>query len=280
MAASRHSPLIVGTVFFLTLLLPESTQADVFAVGDRRINVPAPQGFAVLTEDMSDIVPLLLEFTHDPYNDTLAVYIPETTVPTVMAGAVPPLDRWFILKVNTRFRTVTVGRDDFARLKDTLRNDLRNMLPEIRSRLSDMEATRNRELGVMLETTQIALLDPHFEDDNAIAYSMFMTQTAGLDATPGSSICSTTHVTLNAAGAILSLYSYGTEDDLEWTRDTARLWANSVIASNDPPPSASPREQTIDWSRVALRAIVGGLAGGVVALILRLRSVRRKQGAA
>ena len=102
----------------LVVLLVTSifARADTFEVGGKIIVVPVPQGFFQVTEDMAALKSFADSFV-DPANDTLAYYILESDVPAAMAGEIPPLDRYFILKVNKGMRNLTVGKNDFAEFK-------------------------------------------------------------------------------------------------------------------------------------------------------------------
>ena len=109
----------------LALLLAVSlntARADTFEIGGQTIVVPVPQGFVRVTEDMT-FINLLCEqqMAADPANDTLACYMPEADVPTAMAGEIPTMERYFLLKVGKQTQNLTVGKNEFAEYKKTIR---------------------------------------------------------------------------------------------------------------------------------------------------------------
>lgn len=275
--ASRMS--ILASVSLIGVLLSASLHADIFTIATKRVNVPSPEGFTRATEDMAGFIHLM-EFMEDQLNDTLAFYIPDLEVPNAMMGDVPIMERYFVLKANKNLRDVTVGQNDFVGLKETLKNNNREILREVRSLLSDSEDARNRrfndELGVDLfvETAQMIPLDPHFEGDTSIAYSMYLRQDVRTSDSQETETFVATNTVLNAAGTILFLYSYADEDDLEWTRNVSRDWAESVIASNDlPPMSSSTGGRRGLWGLILSAGLIGGLTAGIGGLLIRL--VRR-----
>ena len=109
----------------LALLMASASmfaRADTFEIGGKTIVVPVPQGFVRVTEAMPAVHRFFEQIAAaDPANDTLASYILESGVPTAMAGELPPLKRYFILKVNRQLQNLTVGKDGFAEFKKIAR---------------------------------------------------------------------------------------------------------------------------------------------------------------
>ena len=121
-------------------------------------------------------------------------------------------------------------------------------------------------------------LDPHYETDNAFAYSMYINYGVTVEGSKEDFIVSATATFVNVAGKILFLYCYGPQKDLEWTRSASKDWAGMVMASNDQPPSHSPDSRGIDWSKVSEKGIVGAIVGGLIALVFGFFYRFKKKG--
>ena len=124
--------LFTGLVVLLVTSI--SARADTFEVGEKTIIVPVPQGFFRVAEDHMAALKSFTDSFVDPANDTLAYYILESDVPAAMAGEIPLLDRYFILKVNKQVRNLTVGKNDFAEFKKLIREQNKALLEGATSR--------------------------------------------------------------------------------------------------------------------------------------------------
>ena len=206
----------------------------------------------------------------DPANDTLASYILESGVPTARAGEIPPLERTFILKVNRQLQNLTVGKNDFAEFKKIIRNQndelLKNANPQIREGMSKMSegVSQDFDINFAMEISQMVPLAPHYEEENAIAFSMFANYGVAAEEVKKTNIVAATSTYLNAAGRVLFLYSYGPQGDLGWTRTTSRDWGKRVMESNTQPPPESPSGRRFDWNEIMGKGLAGTLAGGLV----------------
>ena len=80
-------------------------------------------------------------------------------------------------------------------------------------------------------------LTPHYEEENGIAYSMFVNYGVTAEGVETeTNIVSSTFTTLNVSGRVLFLNSYGQQEDLEWTRTASRDWGKRIMESNTQPP--------------------------------------------
>ena len=249
-------------------------RADTFEIGGKTIVVPVPQGFVRVTEGMPAVHRFFEQIAAaDPANDTLASYILESDVPTAMASEIPLLERTFVLKVSRQMQNLTVGKNEFAEFKKITRNQkdelLKNANPQIREAMSKISEgfSQDSEINFSMEISQVVPLAPHYEEENAIAFSMFANYRVAVEDVNETNIMSITCTILNAAGRVLFLYSYGPPGDLEWTRTASRDWGKRVMESNTQPPPGSPSGRRFDWNEIMGKGLVGGIAGGLVALI-------------
>jgi len=181
----------------------------------------------------------------DPVNDQLAYYIAESDIPVAMSGEIPSLERYYILKVNKKLKDMVVGFKDFAELKSITKRQNKEILKSVESQIPGlMEKTskgisKEFDVNFALQLSQMIPLDPHYETDNAFAYSMYINYGASVEGSKEDFIVSATATSANVAGKILFLYCYGPQKDLEWTRNASKAWAGMVMDSNSQPPSRS-----------------------------------------
>jgi hypothetical protein len=149
---------------------------------------------------------------------------------------------------------------------------VKEKMPDMFEKMSE-GINKEFDVEVALKLSQVVPLDPHYEAENAFAYSMYFT----IEESNQSYILAATITFVNVAGKVLFLYTYGSQDDLEWTRMASKAWAEEVMESNTQPPSHSPVRKNIDWSSVLEKGILGAVVGGLVALFLGVYSRFRKK---
>ena len=258
--------------------------ADTFTINGRDITVPAPQGFVRITDDMTAVKRVIQQIV-DSGTDTLAYYIMESEVPAAMAGEIPSLERTFCLKVDKKLRNMTIGKNDFSQLKSTTKNqnqqifeDINAQIPELMKNMSQ-GMSQEFDVDIAMNISQMLPLEPHYEAENALAYSMYINYGVSAGNENIEEIAPATVTFLNASGTVLFLYGFAPKDELEWTRSASMNWAESVMASNSQPPARSPG-RGIDWNKVMEKGLVGAIVGvGLVALLAGADSFfKRKKG--
>lgn len=270
------------SIIFL-LISYSLAHADNFNIGGKELDIPSPQGFARVTEQMDAVYRVSLQMS-DPMNDQLAYYIAESDVPAAMAGEMPSLERYFILKVNKKIKDMVVGSKDFEKIKSLTKKENNDLLKTLESKTPGlMESTskgisKEFDVDFALQLSQVVPLTPHHETDNSFAYSMYINYGVAVEGEKEEFIVSATATYVNAAGKVLFLYCYGPQENLEWTRNASKEWAGLVLSSNSLPPSRSSGGQGFDWSKVFEKGIVGAITGGLIALIFGVFSRRKKKG--
>lgn len=268
------------SVSLFSILAVSTALADTFTFNGKEITVPVPEGFVRITDEMTG-VSKLVEHMADPMNDTLAYYIAEADVPVAMTGEIPDLDRTFLLKVNKQLRNQVVGKDDFSQIKEMAKTQNQVILENVKAQLPDLMQDMSQgvsqefDVDFALNISQMVPFEPHYEAENAMAYSMYV----NIGVTEGDEteerVISATSTFLNASGVVLFLYGYAPQADLEWTRDASMSWAESVMASNSQPPAKSLGGRGFDWMRVMEMAVMGGITGGLAVLVIAF-SKRKK----
>lgn len=225
------------------LVLIGSASAETFTVGQKVIEVPSPKGFAQVTPQMGAVYRLMSLQMSDPVNDSLAYYISESGVPVAMTGGMPPLERYCILKVSKKLKDMAVGSREFAKFKNIIKRQNKQLLKSIEAKMPNLMdkickgISKEVDVAFSLESFQMIPLDPHYETDNAIAYSMYINYEVSAEGSKKDFIISATTTTVNMAGKILFLHCYGPREELEWTRSASKAWAEMVMESNAQPPS-------------------------------------------
>ncbi|MHC4266992.1 MAG: hypothetical protein ACYSTS_00875 [Planctomycetota bacterium] len=119
-----------------------------------------------------------------------------------------------------------------------------------------------------MKVSQMVPLDPHYESDNVLAYSMYINYEVAAEGNSDKLVVSGTNTIVNTSGKVLFLYCYASKDDLEWTRIASKTWTEAVMASNSLPPTQTSSSRGISWSKVIKKGIVGAIIGGLIALVL------------
>ncbi len=252
------------------LVFPRLIHAETFEVGGKKIEIPPPAGYVLVTPEMRETYRLFTQLT-DPDNDTLAVYIAEASTPTALAGDLPELERYFVLKVNKKLKSKTVAPKDFAKISSYVVIHNNKIAKEIQKRLPDyldqisQNLSKEYDTEIALKISPMIPLAPHHNSANAFAYSMFIGDEPEAGQENASAATPATVTSLNASGKLLFLYTYGSAKDLEWTRTAAESWHKAILAENPPPQGG-----LVSLARKILPGIAGVLAAwGVIALIRR-----------
>ena len=257
--------------------------ADTFTINGRDITVPAPQGFVRITEEMT-AMEIIVQQTEDPMNDTLAYYIMESDIPAAVAGEVPSLERTFVLQVNKELRNMTMGKNDFSQFKSTTKSQNQQIFEDVKAQIPEQMKNMSQRMSqefdvdVAMNISQMVPLEPHYEAENALAYSMYINYGVSAGNENIEEVASATTTFVNASGAVLFLYGFAPKDELDWTRSASTSWAESVMASNSQPPAKSPG-RGVEWNKVIEKGLVGAIIGGLFALLVGVASFfKRKKG--
>jgi hypothetical protein len=269
-------------ISLLFIVLFGSASADPFTVGGKVLEIPSPSGFHQVTPQMDAVYRLSLQMA-DPMNDQLAYYISESDVFVAMSGEIPFLERYFTLKVNKKLKTMVIGSKDFTELKNITKQQNRQMLKSVEEKMPSLMDKMSKgiskefDVNFAMKLSQMVPLDPHYETENAFAYSMYINYGVVVDGSKEDFIVSATVTLVNVAGKILFLYCYGLQEELEWTRTASKAWTGMVMESNTQPPSRSSGRRGFDWGKVIEKGIVGAIVGGLIALVLVVFSRFKKK---
>ncbi len=257
--------------------------SDTFSIGGKELNIPSPAGYVRVTPEMDTVYRYLMQLK-DPQNDVLEYYIPEEDASKAIEGAFLQLDMYFILKVNKRMKSAMISSKDFADLQrmtiqqnkkifDSLNSKLPGQLDKISKGISN-----EFDIDFAIQESQMIPLDVHYTDDNTLAYSMYINYGVTSEGSSENIIVSATATFLNTAGKVIFLYCYAPKGELEWTRSASKLWAESIVADNPPPPTQSSGHKRIKWKKVVEKSVVGAITGGLTALVIVFFKNRKRSG--
>lgn len=212
--------------------------ADKFVIHEKEITIQAPKGFVLVTDEMPE-VKKIAEQIADNLNDTIAYYIPESEVPAAMGGGTPDLSRTFVIKADKRLRKQGVSDYLFPIYKDQIRNQIKKTTQELlKSKLPrhldaiNEKINEGNDLKVALEISQIVTLDVHHEDNNSLAYSMFINYGLSSGEYKESEISAATCTVLHVKDSMIVLACYAPKDELENTRMSSLLWNKQIVTDN------------------------------------------------
>ena len=256
------------------LLAPLVHADDVFQLSGEEITVPVPEGYVRVTEEMSGVTRVVKQMG-DTMNDTLACYIPAEDEAAALAGEVPKMERYFVLKVNKQLRNRMVSQKDFNQFKsitksqnDRIFEDVKRKMPGQMQQVSE-GLSEEFDMDLAINLSQMVPLPPHHETDTSMSFSMYINFSGSVASTQMTGAIAATSTFVNASGRVLFLYCYAAKPDLEWSRSASKAWTAQVVASNKPVPSGSSES----WLR-NLRGYLGLIAlvvGGIL-VVSKLRS--------
>lgn len=208
-----------------------------YYIGGKKITIPVPDGYARVTEEMHAFNRLMIQMTH-PTSDRLASYISESDASIAREGKLPFNDagRIFVVQVDKSLKGQLISSQHFAEFKSIIKRNnkeiFKSVVPELQAHMDKTSQEFSKEFNTDLafQVSQIIPLDSHYEADNILSFSMYMTGVA--EESAEEYIISSTVTLVNISGKVLTLSCSGTQSDLEWTRNASRVWLEKIIASN------------------------------------------------
>ena len=127
---------------------------------------------------------------------------------------------------------------DFAEIKKTIKTQNKENQASNISKLQEIVKESGRSISKELDVdlafnvSQIIPLDPHYESENVFSYSIYLVSQVSVMGEQKEYVTAATATLVNISGKVISLYSFGEQADLEWTQKASRTWAEKAIASN------------------------------------------------
>jgi hypothetical protein len=252
-------------------------------VGEVKIAIPDPPGFAPVTPEMEPLYKLTKQLVAASNQEFLS-FIPVSEVEAALQGQVPNLTRRFSVQGYRQLIPVMVSTADFEKIKVALKDENKKTFDKVRAQLPDLTDQINQGLAKELDINMafsISSFIPspaHLDTPQLFAFSALTQYEFHDDAGKAvqESVAGTTTFAL-VRGKLLYLYCYADKSDMEWTKEISRQWAEAVLAAN--PGEPEPRDalstliRRIDLGTAGL----SGLVGAVVAIIVVLAKNRAKK---
>lgn len=261
------------TTFLLGISMITIGNAKTLQVGGRSLTIPEPAGFVEVTPEMLSLFSATRKL-EDPDNESLAYYIPEEMEEAAIAGEIPPVERYLVLKAQGNTKFDSVGDATFESLVAGVKSTNQMRTAELKTTMGDSFSPE-----AVVELNGLAILPPHRESKTAFAHSMLIEQ-AALGGEGEEQVMAATKTIANVGGKVLLLFAYGSEKDLEWTRSASGSWTDAVLGANPAPP-VDP-ESRGDGSglespggSMIKSGLIGAVIGGVLVFLLFLAKNRR-----
>lgn len=270
--------------FCLALYSTSAFAVDLDLSGTQ-LTVPTPAGYELVTEKMALFFEMKDQFVIET-NIELASYVPNETVAELLVDIIPLFERRFSVQVSKALANKNIARRNFDELKGYLKDENQKVFDEIKAQLPTLESqintgiSENYDVDIGLALNGITPLEPHLNTDNSFGYSSYVSyKLPGEDGTPETHVSVTTNIILYLKERLVFLYVFGSEEDLNFTREEGNKWVTAIIEANpysaaDTTAEAMPEVlRRINWGSVLTSALVGGAS----AFLVFLWSQRRRR---
>ena len=277
--------MLQQVAFLLAGLTPVLALASPITVGGVPVEMPNPEGFVAVTDDMTELATLQRRFVA-PGNKQFVTFIPHEAASNARQGGLPDFVRRFSVQTAIDIADLDVAAADFRQLQRTIREQNEEIFAsnqaEMKAVMQDINKGLSEDLGQELNLSmgEAVPLPPHRETDRTIAYSM-ITRFGINDASgqPTNMLVAATTTVAHVKNRILFFYTYADADSLTWTREASEQWVDKVLTAN--PVTHKFRISTL-WNRFATRIdwaqVLGSAgAGGLLALAVSLVRARRRR---
>ena len=204
-------------------------------VADKSISIPAPEGYIEVTSEMNLAWSLVQAW--QGANRIIAFYIPSSERKAALTNKQVNFDRNINIQVNLKAEGFTFTQTDFDLLKKSVRDMLATtQANEIQEKaLVQYSGDLSKVAGYDLNMKQTANLSlpMHLDSTNQFSYSEV--SSAEVNAPDGKRITdqsTTTSTAILVKGKVLYCYVTGAAGDLNWSRETAKKWVESILNAN------------------------------------------------
>lgn len=251
------------------VLLPAVAGAVEIEVGSTRIEIPAPDGYLLLTDEMQPYADLMRRFVPSQ-NLQHAVFLGEEDAALAAAGQVPQPKRFFYVQSLRDLAYRPIKARDFAELKRSMKSENDRTLKEIEEKAPGMireisdGIAKDYDVDLALSLHSAVPFPPHFESDRTLAFSMITKYgMSGQGGSPESFEMSATVTVVHLKAKIVFLYAAGRKEDIEWTRTASREWVERIVAANPSTGETAAQERgNINWAALAGMFVAVALVAG------------------
>ncbi|HZP66902.1 MAG TPA: hypothetical protein VFB32_11385 [Rudaea sp.] len=244
------------------------------AFGKRTIYVPDPDGYIPLAQSMPRYMQAAQAYL--PATNRLVEAYATPADAAAMEQGKPVLSRYFQVQVLRSLDGTPVSPDELADAEGEMDRGLKQALGNVDSIGRDLASKGNSEIKRMTAVDpQISVSDTGYlgvyrKEPWGQFFTIKTRLSTGLMSKPTDLVCAGAIVLANYQLVFLYGYSvYKNEGDRQWAEQAVSEWADQVHGANpdDAKVAATLRRTHFDFKEVLRWAVMGGIIGGLVALV-------------
>jgi hypothetical protein len=257
-------------------------QAATVDVGGRLIVVPNPGDF-VRSDGVNVVLDKASAALIPASNRSLISFSTKDYVDKLKQGEVPEPQRSFNIQVVRTIESREIGEKTFAGLRDEARAEIEKLRATLDAEVKKVMASGNRKLSgefgpdIALTVSDTAVLGFFDQSPSSLGFTMAMKVglKSGGNTPPAKRLVASIMTPVN--GRLLNLYAYsdyGSEADRQWAEKAVSAWRDAIRDAN--PKVQGPTAGLFDFGRVGRSALMGGIIGGAVGLVIWLLKRKKK----
>lgn len=256
--------------YVLALLICGFTivEAQQYNVGGVTLNLPSPEGFVDMTASSSGI------FDHfnasvPPQNRLISAYLTEGGAESVENGAGLNDDLNLLIQTSRATESLTLSKADFAEIQQASEHEFKSIsLPDSIADIISENYTQRYNRKIDVEIGSMRSLGTFSQAEDHLSVLLIQRAAFTMGDSTSSELYATSCTIMNAAGKLLYVYvtsSYDSEDDLVKVKELSNTWREQILDANLAPPEESDGSDNDLFSSMLRGAIIGGIAGLVIA---------------
>ncbi len=220
-------------------VLHVSVFAHNITVGTTQIAIPAPSGYALVTDDMQPFASAATRYV-PPEAQQFALFLPDAAISVAATGGMPRSARRLSVQTPKGAIKDTISEAFFTTYKHIIRTQidgvaksLSSKKPDALNKLITQASTSDSVERMEILSSTIIPFPLHHESAKSVAYSSLI-QTS-YRSKPGSSVVHeyvATVTSIYLCRKMINLVVYAEKSGLEWSRAEAKEWAEMVLAAN------------------------------------------------
>ena len=222
--------LVCPALILLVTALPLRAPASEIALGEQRLEVPAPAGFSATSASDRSIFAAEVE----PQNELLAAFVPSDRT-----GQDDLPTRHFSVQADRNLTPISMTITDFEDLKTFVAERNQDFVARADADYAglrqELEATAGLPSGVAIAIERLGTFPfpAHDATDRMLAYSyLILRDASGGDESSALQAETVTVTLLHVQGKVLILYAHDRGNSLDWTRSASAEWANAILSMN------------------------------------------------
>jgi len=248
------------TIWIIILFFNVQTQSAEITVGGQNISISSPPGFI----EISSIYPeefQIIDYMTPPTNRLLAVFLDEVDANLIEQGKEGQLNSYMIVQVVKEIESLNITANQFKELRAVLRTQCYTMFEEHKELFDETADNISEKISTFADEKvdyRIGNIIPFgidSETENSITISGITTSNFTIGEEDSEIKTAVTWCTLLVNGKAICLYVYKDFkelNDLEWTRQTAKSWEESILSANSVTQSVGVSETILDILKAGL----------------------------